>query len=49
MTALAVTLEPGETLFVPLGKWHQVRSPDISISLSFTNVALPYDFRYRDR
>ena len=46
---LAVTLEPGETLFVPLGKWHQVRSLDISISLSFTNVALPNDFRYRDR
>ena len=48
VTVLDVTLAPGETLFVPVGWWHQVRSLDISISLSFTNVALPNDFSYRN-
>ena len=43
---LEVLLEPGETLFVPLGWWHQVRSLDTSVSLSFTNLDLPNRFDY---
>ncbi len=32
-----VLLEPGEILFVPLGWWHQVRSLDFSVTMTFTN------------
>jgi len=41
-----VLVEPGETLFVPLAWWHQVTSLDISISLSFTNLAVANEFTY---
>ena len=37
-----VVLEPGEMLFVPFGWWHQVRSLDFSVTITFTN------FRYRN-
>ena len=39
-----VVLAPGETLFLPLGWWHQVVALDISVSLSFTNLDLPGGF-----
>ncbi len=32
-----VLLEPGEILFVPLGWWHQVKSLDFSVTVTFTN------------
>ncbi len=32
-----VLLEPGEILFVPLGWWHQVKSLDFSVTITFTN------------
>ena len=32
-----VLLEPGEILFVPLGWWHQVKSVDFSVTVTFTN------------
>jgi len=32
-----VTLAPGEVLFVPVAWWHQVRSLDFSVTLTFTN------------
>jgi ribosomal protein L16 Arg81 hydroxylase len=31
-------VEPGEILFIPIGWWHAVRSLDVSMSLSFTNL-----------
>jgi ribosomal protein L16 Arg81 hydroxylase len=32
-----VLLEPGEILFMPLGWWHQVKSVDFSVTITFTN------------
>jgi len=37
-----VLLEPGEILFTPLGWWHQVKSLDFSVTITFTN------FRWRN-
>ncbi len=37
-----VQLEPGEILFVPFGWWHQVKSLDFSVTITFTN------FRWRN-
>ena len=45
---LDVTVQAGETLFLPLGWWHQVRALDVCISLSFTNLAWPNHFDYRN-
>lgn len=38
---LEVVVEPGETMFLPLGWWHQVRALDVSMSFSYSNLALP--------
>ncbi|TDP48229.1 cupin-like protein [Zavarzinia compransoris] len=32
-----VTLSPGELLYIPVGWWHQVRSLDFSVMLTYTN------------
>ena len=47
---LEVVVEPGETMFLPLGWWHQVRALDISLSFSYSNLALPVpnQFTYAD-
>ena len=47
---LEVVVEPGETMFLPLGWWHQVRALDISLSFSYSNLALPVpnQFSYAD-
>jgi hypothetical protein len=37
-----VTLNPGEALFVPIGWWHQVKSLDFSVTITYTN------FRWRN-
>jgi hypothetical protein len=38
---LEVVVWPGETMFLPLGWWHQVRALDVSVSFSYSNLALP--------
>ncbi len=43
---LDVVLEPGETLFLPLGWWHQVTSLEVSISLAYSNLDTLNEFEY---
>ncbi len=38
-----VVLEPGEILFVPLAWWHQVKSMDFSVTVTYTNFLWPND------
>jgi hypothetical protein len=45
-TVLDVVVEPGETVFLPLGWWHQVRSLDVSLSFSFSNIAVPNQYTF---
>ena len=47
-TVLEVVVEPGETMFLPLGWWHQVTSLDVSLSFSYSNLALPNHYPYAD-
>jgi ribosomal protein L16 Arg81 hydroxylase len=42
-----VTLSPGEIIFVPLGWWHQVKSLDFSVTITYTNFLWPND-SYQD-
>ena len=41
---LDVVLEAGEVLFLPAGWWHQVRSLDMSITVTFMNFVFPNRF-----
>lgn len=36
-----VVLHPGELLYIPVGWWHQVRSLDFSVMLTYTNFLWP--------
>jgi hypothetical protein len=45
-TVLDVVVEPGETVFLPLGWWHQVSSLDVSLSFSYSNIAVPNQYRF---
>jgi hypothetical protein len=38
-----VTLGPGEIIFVPLAWWHQVKSLDFSVTITYTNFLWPND------
>jgi len=46
VTVLEVVAEPGDTVFLPLGWWHQVRSLDVSLSFSYSNLDLPNQYTY---
>ncbi len=48
VTVLDVVVEPGETMFLPLGWWHQVTALDLSLSFSSSNPAVPNSFSYRN-
>jgi hypothetical protein len=39
---------PGDTVFLPLGWWHQVKSLDVSLSFSYSNLAVPNQFTFRN-
>lgn len=45
---LEVIAEPGETVFLPLAWWHQVTSLDVSLSFSYSNLAVPNQFNYEN-
>jgi len=45
---LEVVVEPGETMFLPLGWWHQVSSLDVSLSFSYSNLDLPNHYTYHN-
>lgn len=45
-TVLEVVVEPGETVFLPLGWWHQVTSLDVSLSFSYSCLDVPNEFTY---
>jgi len=47
-TRFETVLEPGEVLFIPVGWWHQVRSLDVSVSVSFTNFLVPNAYRWTE-
>ena len=38
-----IDLAPGEMLFVPLAWWHQVRSLDFRVTVTYTNFRWPND------
>ncbi len=38
-----IILEPGEIIFMPLAWWHQVKSLDFSVTLTYTNFLWPND------
>jgi hypothetical protein len=48
VTVLDVIAGPGDTVFLPLGWWHQVTSLDVSLSFSYSNVALPNAYEYQN-
>jgi len=45
---MEVTVEPGETVFLPLGWWHGVVSLEKSISLSFNDFIYPNNWVYKN-
>ncbi|QPF71863.1 cupin-like domain-containing protein [Roseateles sp. DAIF2] len=45
---LEAVIHPGETLFLPLGWWHQVCALEPSVSISYTGLTIPNRFEYVD-
>lgn len=39
----AVTLGPGDLIYMPVGWWHQVRARDFSVTMTYTNFRWPND------
>ena len=46
MKVLEVTAEPGNTMFLSLGWWHQVTALDTRLSFSSSNLAVPHHYSY---
>jgi hypothetical protein len=45
---MEVVVEPGETVFLPVGWWHAVESLDRSISTSFNNFLFPNNWIFKN-
>jgi Cupin-like domain len=45
---LEVVAGPGDTVFLPLGWWHQVTALDVSLSFSYSNLAFPNHYTYQN-
>ncbi len=45
---LDVIAQPGDTVFLPLAWWHQVSALDVSLSFSYSNLALPNNYIYNN-
>ena len=45
---LEVVAGPGDTVFLPLGWWHQVTALDVSLSFSYSNLAFANQFEYKN-
>jgi hypothetical protein len=43
---LEAVVGPGDTVFLPLGWWHQVTALDVSLSFSYTNILVPNTYAY---
>ncbi|MCT7982099.1 cupin-like domain-containing protein [Laspinema sp. A4] len=43
---MEITIGPGDVLFLPVGWWHQVRSLEVSISISYLNLAFENTFNF---
>jgi ribosomal protein L16 Arg81 hydroxylase len=39
---------PGETVYLPLGWWHQVTALDMSLSFSYSTIAVPNLYTYQN-
>jgi Cupin-like domain len=46
-TRLEVVLQPGESLFIPVGWFHTVEALDLSVSLSFTGFVFPNSYSWQ--
>lgn len=46
-TRLEVVIQPGESLFIPVGCWHTVEALDMSVSLSFTGFAFSNSYAWQ--
>jgi LPS sulfotransferase NodH len=44
-----IILEPGETLFMPVGWWRHARALDVSMTVTFTNFIFPNRFTWEQR
>jgi len=45
---LDVVAGPGDTVFLPLGWWHQVSALDTSLGFSYSNLAVPNHYVYQN-
>ena len=48
LTVLEVVTGPGDTVFLPLGWWHEVTALDVSLSFSYSNLDVPNRYAYEN-